>query len=181
MFCAVLGLYTLSSVGAGVRTSSVHLGQLSRFYLKSETESSLRNVMFYIKTGRWKMLRDIIFVLMYHRHKRLDLIDILPQIILRPSSRCSYRTVQKSITASKFFFFYRKDGSSMFFRSLSSILTYQTARCHTSEDIITWMGDCRRGLNWWIDLLNTLHRSLSHRLVSSVYYSLHKQLPGNGC
>jgi hypothetical protein len=44
MTCAVLDLYTLSCVGAG--TSSTDWAQLSRFYLKMETEWSLRNAVF---------------------------------------------------------------------------------------------------------------------------------------
>jgi hypothetical protein len=45
MACAVLGLYTLSWV-LGDTTSSIDWAQLSRFYLKKETESSHRNVVF---------------------------------------------------------------------------------------------------------------------------------------
>jgi hypothetical protein len=48
----------------------------------TETESSLRNVVFWkinrtvfqIKTGRWIMSKTIIFVSMYHHHKLLDLV-----------------------------------------------------------------------------------------------------------
>jgi hypothetical protein len=48
MVYAVLGFYILSYVGAGVRRSTRYIdwAQLSRFYLKTETESSLRNVVF---------------------------------------------------------------------------------------------------------------------------------------
>jgi hypothetical protein len=49
MVCAMLGLYTLSCVGADVPeigTSFIDWAQLSRFYLKTETECSLRNVVF---------------------------------------------------------------------------------------------------------------------------------------
>jgi hypothetical protein len=60
-----------------IRTSSIDWAQMSRFYLKTEIESSLRNVVFwkinrtvfYIKTGRRIMSRNIILVLMGHRHK----------------------------------------------------------------------------------------------------------------
>jgi hypothetical protein len=41
---------------------SIDWAQLSRFYLKTETKSSLRNVVFEIKTGRWIMSTNIIFV-----------------------------------------------------------------------------------------------------------------------
>jgi hypothetical protein len=44
MLCTVLGLYALSDVGLG--TSSVDWDQLRKFYLKAETESSLRNEVF---------------------------------------------------------------------------------------------------------------------------------------
>jgi hypothetical protein len=47
MVCPVLGLYTLSCVGAGVQrqgTSSIDWAQVSMFYVKTETESSLSNV-----------------------------------------------------------------------------------------------------------------------------------------
>jgi hypothetical protein len=51
--------------------SSIDFAQLSRFYLKTERESSLRNVVFinvnrtvlWTKTGRWIMSRNIIFVI----------------------------------------------------------------------------------------------------------------------
>jgi hypothetical protein len=48
MVSAVLGLYTLSCAGAGVRrrNSSVDSAQMSTFHLRTETESSLRNVGF---------------------------------------------------------------------------------------------------------------------------------------
>jgi hypothetical protein len=49
MVCAVLGLCTLCCVGAGVRRWGLALSigpKLSRFHLKMETESSLRNVVF---------------------------------------------------------------------------------------------------------------------------------------
>jgi hypothetical protein len=52
-----------------IATNSIDSAQLSRFHLKTETESSLRNVVFYIKTGWWIMSRNIIFSLIYHCHK----------------------------------------------------------------------------------------------------------------
>jgi hypothetical protein len=72
-----------------IGTSSIDWDQLSRFYLKMETESSLRNVVFWninrtvflIKTAWLIKFRNIIIVLMYHHHKLLDLIinfKILP-------------------------------------------------------------------------------------------------------
>jgi hypothetical protein len=48
MVCAVLGLYTPSWCWyrcPETGTSSIDGAQLSRFYLKTETESSLRNVV----------------------------------------------------------------------------------------------------------------------------------------
>jgi hypothetical protein len=50
------------------------------------------------------------------------------------------------------------------------------------NNIVTCMSDYRRGLDWWLDLLTTytltthdyaLHTTDPHRLVSSVYSSLH--------
>jgi uncharacterized membrane protein (Fun14 family) len=55
MVCAVLGLYTLSCVGAEIGIIYIDWAQLSRFYLKTETEVSLQNVVFQIKTGRLRM------------------------------------------------------------------------------------------------------------------------------
>jgi hypothetical protein len=49
MICAVLGLHTLSWCWyrcPEIWTSSIDWAQLSRLYLKMETESSLRNVVF---------------------------------------------------------------------------------------------------------------------------------------
>jgi hypothetical protein len=47
MVCAVLGLYTLGWYRCPeIGTSSIDWAQLSRFYLKTETESSLQNVVF---------------------------------------------------------------------------------------------------------------------------------------
>jgi hypothetical protein len=44
-------------------SSSIDWAQLSRIYLKTKTESSLRNIVFYIKTGRWIMSRNIIYTI----------------------------------------------------------------------------------------------------------------------
>jgi hypothetical protein len=44
MFLDIIRLPVL--VGLDIRTSSVDWAQLSRFYLKTDTESSLRNVVF---------------------------------------------------------------------------------------------------------------------------------------
>jgi hypothetical protein len=58
-----------------IGASSIYWIQLSRFYLRTETESSLRNVVVFKKwTGRWIMSKNIIPVIIYHRHKCLDLI-----------------------------------------------------------------------------------------------------------
>jgi hypothetical protein len=84
-----------------IRTSSVDWAQQSRFYLKTETESSIRNVLF------WKINRTVcldtdktmdnvqkhnICTNVYHRHKLLDLInqEVLWQLYIndRPLS-CS--------------------------------------------------------------------------------------------
>jgi hypothetical protein len=59
-------------------TSCINWTQLSRSYLKTETESSLRNTVLknkqdgILKTRQWIMSKNIIFVLMYHRHNPLD-------------------------------------------------------------------------------------------------------------
>jgi hypothetical protein len=52
MVFAVLGLYTLSGVGTSpeIGTSFIDWVQLSRFYMNTETESSLWNVLFLNKT-----------------------------------------------------------------------------------------------------------------------------------
>jgi hypothetical protein len=51
-----------------------------------------------------------------------------------------------------------------------------------SMNIVTYMSDYRRGLEWWLDLLHTytltthdytLHIIDTHRLVSSICYILH--------
>jgi hypothetical protein len=74
MFLDIIHLYLENTV--------LFIFQLSRFYLKKETESSLRNFVF------WKINRTMfldkdktndnvqkkIFLLMYHRHKLLHLI-----------------------------------------------------------------------------------------------------------
>jgi hypothetical protein len=52
MVCAVLGLYTISRYWyrcPEIGTSCIDWAQLSRFYLKTETESSLGNVVFKYK------------------------------------------------------------------------------------------------------------------------------------
>jgi hypothetical protein len=57
MVYAVFGLYTLSCVVAGGTergTNSIDWAQPSMFYLKTETESSLRNVMFMDKVQKHK-------------------------------------------------------------------------------------------------------------------------------
>jgi hypothetical protein len=60
-------------------TSSIDWTQLSRFYLKTETESSLRNVILNKKQDdvlnentTMNMSRNVIFVLMCHRHKLFE-------------------------------------------------------------------------------------------------------------
>jgi hypothetical protein len=63
-------------------TSSIDWAQLIRFYLKKETGSSLRNVVFcYINRTMFldidrtmDNVQKLIFVLMHRRHKLLDLI-----------------------------------------------------------------------------------------------------------
>jgi hypothetical protein len=53
---------------------------------------------------------------------------------------------------------------------------------HLYYNMVTCMSDYRRGLDWWLDLLTTyalttrdytLQITDTHRLASSVYYSLH--------
>jgi hypothetical protein len=55
--------------------------------------------------------------------------------------------------------------------------------------VVTCMNDYRQGLDWWLDLLTTyiprtrdyiLQIIATHRLVSSVCYSLHWSFPDNG-
>jgi hypothetical protein len=73
-----------------IGTSSIDWGQLTKFHLKMETESSLRNVVFLkinrtvfqIKTGGWIMSRNIIFVMISSlrvistsSHSRLGLLS----------------------------------------------------------------------------------------------------------
>jgi hypothetical protein len=73
MVYAVLGFYALTWCWyrcPAIGTSSIVWAQLSTFYLTTETESSLRNVVFcnisrtvfLDNTGRWIMSRNIIFV-----------------------------------------------------------------------------------------------------------------------
>jgi hypothetical protein len=57
-----------------IGTNCINWAQLSRFHLKTETESSLRNVV--LKKDRtWIMSRNTIFVLLCHCHKLSCLID----------------------------------------------------------------------------------------------------------
>jgi hypothetical protein len=48
----------------------------SRFHLNTETESNLRNVVLEI-IGRCIMFRIVIVILIYHRHKPIDSINLL--------------------------------------------------------------------------------------------------------
>jgi hypothetical protein len=84
MVCGVLGLHTPSwcwCTYPEIGTSCIDWAQLNRFYLKTETESSLRNVLFR-KIKRTVFLdkdRTMANVQKhnicsnYHRHKLLDL------------------------------------------------------------------------------------------------------------
>jgi hypothetical protein len=68
----MFSLYMLSSLGSGVRRQGLALpigSNLVDFYLKTETESSQ-------KTKRWILSEKSIIILMYHRHKLLDLLYI---------------------------------------------------------------------------------------------------------
>jgi hypothetical protein len=66
-----------------LQVKPTQLGPIDRagLYLRRQIESGLRNAVFWninrtvfqVKTGRWLMPRNMIFVLMYHRHKLLDL------------------------------------------------------------------------------------------------------------
>jgi hypothetical protein len=54
MFCVVPALYALNMYWCTypeIGSSSIDWFQLSRFYLKTETEPSIRNVVFEIKQG----------------------------------------------------------------------------------------------------------------------------------
>jgi hypothetical protein len=79
MVCAVLHLYTPSwcwYTCPKIGTNSINWAQLSRFYLKTETETSLRNVVF-CNINRTVFLDNTqkqIILLTYYRHKILDLI-----------------------------------------------------------------------------------------------------------
>jgi hypothetical protein len=63
MVCAVLIQVS------GDRNSSTEWVQLSRLSLKTETESSLRNVVFLNKNRTIDNAQNIIVVLMYHHHR----------------------------------------------------------------------------------------------------------------
>jgi hypothetical protein len=75
MFLDIIRLPVL--VGPDVGTSSVDWTQMSRFYLKTETESSLRNVVFCDINRTMNISRNTIVVLMYHRHKLLHLMNYI--------------------------------------------------------------------------------------------------------
>jgi hypothetical protein len=68
MFLDIIHRLVLSpEIGA----SSIHWIQLSRFYLKTETESSLRNVVVFLKNRRrWIMSKNLILVIIYHQVRR---------------------------------------------------------------------------------------------------------------
>jgi hypothetical protein len=75
-----------------IGTSSIDWAQLSRCHLKTETESSLRNVVnFVVKTRRWIMSRHRRILLVNRRHKALNLIP----------SVCFYRSSNYSTCALK--------------------------------------------------------------------------------
>jgi hypothetical protein len=52
------------------------------FYLRTETEPSLRNVVLKYKTGRWKMFEKLIILLKYNCHVLLDLIYSCLRLVL---------------------------------------------------------------------------------------------------
>jgi hypothetical protein len=54
---------------------SVFSRKLSRYHLKTETDSSPRN--FAQNTGRWIMSKIVIVILIYHHHKPVDRINLL--------------------------------------------------------------------------------------------------------
>jgi hypothetical protein len=56
VFCCISFIYWCLEIG----NSSIDWLQLNRLHLKTETEFSLRNVVFKIKTGRWIMSRNTI-------------------------------------------------------------------------------------------------------------------------
>jgi hypothetical protein len=57
-------------------SSSVGWTQISRYNLKTETESSLRMLCSKQKTGRWIMYRIVIVTFIYYRHKPTNRTDI---------------------------------------------------------------------------------------------------------
>jgi hypothetical protein len=57
-----------------IKNNVSETGFCLRPQIKSETETSLRNVVFNKKTGRWIMSKRLITVLMSNRHKLYDLI-----------------------------------------------------------------------------------------------------------
>jgi hypothetical protein len=68
-------VYTSKHNISEIGISSINWAQLSRFYLKTETECSLQNVVFLNINRMMDMSRNIIFALMYYSHKLLDLME----------------------------------------------------------------------------------------------------------
>jgi hypothetical protein len=68
VLCLVYISYFVLGLVPGDRANSVDWAQLSRFHLKTETESSLRNVVFYIKTGRWIISRNTVIAVSCSRY-----------------------------------------------------------------------------------------------------------------
>jgi hypothetical protein len=75
-----LGVYIVSCVGTGVRRWELVISigpNWVGFCLTTETESNLRNAVLHRKTGRWIMPEKSIILFIYHRHKLLDLVNMV--------------------------------------------------------------------------------------------------------
>jgi hypothetical protein len=73
-------------------TELIYISGVGLFYLKTETESSLRNFVFNKKPGRWIMSKRSIIILMSHRHKLLETIAnfFFRNIFHREERSCVY-------------------------------------------------------------------------------------------
>jgi hypothetical protein len=71
-------------------TSAIYRAQLSRFYINTEIESNLRNVVFLMKDWRWIISRIMIVLLIYHSHRSIDLIQSLCFHRHFPPKLCAY-------------------------------------------------------------------------------------------
>jgi hypothetical protein len=60
----------------------VDWAEQSRFYLRTETDSSLQNVVFLIEIGRWIMSKKKFILTINHRHKTSDVRFIVKRVTL---------------------------------------------------------------------------------------------------